>query len=47
MTNHGEWSAKPAIATAIIGSSAHLAACTMRRLYHTAVRRSASGEQRM
>ena len=47
MTSHGEWNAKPEIATAMIGSSAHLASRTMRRFAQTAVRRSASGEQRM
>ena len=47
MTNHGEWSAKPAIATTMIGSSAHFAARTIRRFGHTAVSLSASGEQRM
>ncbi len=47
MTSHGEWSAKPAMATAMIGSSAHFAYLTMRRFGQSAVNRSASGEQRM
>ena len=47
MTNHGEWSAKPAIAMAMIGSSAHFANLTMRRFGKTAVSLSASGEQRI
>ena len=46
-TSQGDLSAKPAMVTAIIGSSAHFASRTMRRFSQTAVRRSASGEQRM